>query len=91
MDFEEPMGSRDGAAPERYTEEQLSRVRDALANLECVSAELKEAAWRALPEGLRLEYNYCKWTYEPPLPAGEKARYLTLEDRYLRRAGFPVK
>lgn len=71
----EQLGCTDTAAPEAYTEEQLSRVHDLLLaaqrledsveNLEGVRSLplLTSQTFKLLPETLKLEFNYSNWRY----------------------------
>jgi len=65
------MGISDGAEPEKYTAEQLSRIADAILALASVSLSLKDKAWAALPRELRMEYLYSSWIYRDPVFAAD--------------------
>lgn len=62
-------GCTDTAPPERYTPEELSRVKDALDACKHVdtycNVKTAKAFWEALPYRLKFEYNYSKWDYVP--------------------------
>ena len=60
-----PMGCRDTSRPEKYTNEQLSRVKDALDALVTLPDERKEF-WASLPFELKTEFNYARWIYRAP-------------------------
>jgi hypothetical protein len=62
-------GCNDTGAPETYTAEQLSRVRDMLFAAEKVEpiAEMQDklvsSIFKMLPEAMKLELNYSNWKY----------------------------
>lgn len=57
-------GCKDTSPPETCSPYQLSRVLDALDLFD--DAQLpKQAMWDSLPYGLRMDFNYAKWSYEP--------------------------
>lgn len=58
-------GSPEGAPPELYSAADLSWVEDALKALEAVDPMVMRAAWSALPDRLKLEYNYSRRQYVP--------------------------
>jgi hypothetical protein len=60
-------GCTDTAGPEHYTPEQLSRVKDAIEQLKHIDTYCNTATfaafWKALPNALKVEFNYSKWDY----------------------------
>lgn len=60
-------GTTDGAPPEYYSDEQLSRVKDALDACSHVdtycNATTRAAMWKVLPPALKIDFNYSKWDY----------------------------
>lgn len=62
-----PMGCSDSALPEKYTEEQLSRTRDAIRMLKIVCGkEDFQCVFAALPHDLKMEMIWSKWNYVSP-------------------------
>jgi len=61
---EKVMGD-DGPPPTKYTEDQLSRVEEAIQLLGFINTQVRLNAWHSLPMDLRLEFNKCKWVYRP--------------------------
>lgn len=58
------MGCSDCGAPVSSTEEQLSRVYDGIQSLkEAGLQEAADAAWKALPRGVQIDFKYTSWTY----------------------------
>ena len=47
--------------PERYTPQELKLVQEAIQRLQKVSPDIASFAWKALPETLRMEYNWTDW------------------------------
>lgn len=68
------MGCSTGPLPEHYTDEQLSRIHDAVAAIRSVfgvKSGIVSLVFAQLPVALRLEYNYCNWKYVPPSDSAE--------------------
>jgi hypothetical protein len=59
----EPHGCYDQPPPEDATEYQLSRVLDLLDAAKQVGID--PDVFRLLPERIKLEFNYSKWSYVP--------------------------
>jgi hypothetical protein len=63
-------GTSDGAAPSLYLKRELSRVADLLHIAKKLDGdringeELAKKIFNLLPQDLRLEFNYSKWSYE---------------------------
>lgn len=65
-----PMGCSDTARPESHTNDQLSRIYDALHVLEKVHGEEAVlSVWRSLPTRVQMDMNYAKWEYRLPSKA----------------------
>jgi hypothetical protein len=62
-------GTTDGAPPQDYTPEQLSRVKDAVDLCKHVdtycNVQTLKGFWAALPYNLQFDFNYSKWDYVP--------------------------
>lgn len=59
-----PFGCEDGASPEKYTEEQLSRLLDLMTCWRNSNDAVGLAhVWEGLPSDMKMEYNFCKWKY----------------------------
>jgi len=60
-------GANDQAAPEDYTEDQLSRVADLLYCASQVGGkELAQTVFKALDRKMKGEFNYANWKYVAP-------------------------
>lgn len=55
---------KDGAPPTNATNDELSRIKDALQALE--GTPHKMTLWYALPHAVRMDFNYAKWRYVAP-------------------------
>lgn len=61
------MGCTDTARPEAHTNDQLSRIYDALHVLEKVhGADVAVTVWESLPRLVQMDMNYSKWEYRLP-------------------------
>lgn len=56
------MGCNDQGAPIKYTEEQLSRLADALYYVSLVGLD-RMAVWAMVPVDMKGEYIYSNWGY----------------------------
>lgn len=60
----QPMGCKEGNPPEHTTNDELSRIKDAYDAVAQQSTVPLQAFWNLIPESIRMDYNWSKWTYQ---------------------------
>ena len=62
-------GTTDGGPPTSHTEHELGRVYDLLYLAHRLGgADLSRKVFRALPDEMKMEFNYAKWNYRKDNP-----------------------
>ena len=55
-------GTTDGAPPEIHSEEELSRLHDAMYSAKKAGLDSYEV-FQLAPDSMKMEFNYSKWEY----------------------------
>jgi len=58
------MGHKSGNPPENATNDELSRIKDALDAVGQQSTIPLQDFWNLIPEKIRLDFNWSRWTYQ---------------------------